>query len=236
MAIFYRQSLPWESLNNPKMTWILRAAVNLLCALPRLFYPPHWFVKPPPRFSVWDSGYANRSGPFVCTVCRMARAFCAVPCRFRPPHSFAKAPHQFPVCDYGNANRSRPYVFLDVRCGCFFLLLVEELLYERRNEVITFVTFRVVRIASRLSDVPMDGPPARRKTMPYLLFRSYTLSQPVASTRPLYDILEILKPLWPQSANKTVEDWPTKFSALLEKLQQHGFYPLMPDETNLFNK
>ena len=120
MAIFYRQSLPWESLNNPKMTWILRAAVNLLCALPRLFYPPHWFAKPPPRFSVWDSGYANRSGPFVCTVCRMARAFCAVPYRFRPPYSFAKAPHQFPVCDYGNANRSRPYVFLNVGCGFFF--------------------------------------------------------------------------------------------------------------------
>ena len=92
----------------------------------------------------------------------MARAFCAVPCRFRPPHSFAKAPHQFPVCDYGNANRSRPYVFLNVGCGFFFfLLLVEELLYERRNEVITFVTFRVVRIASRLSDVPMDGPHAK---------------------------------------------------------------------------
>ena len=33
--------------------------------------------------------------------------------------------------------------------------------------------------------------------------------------------LEMLEPLWQQSANKSVEDWPVnlKFSALLEKLQ-----------------
>ena len=27
------------------------------------------------------------------------------------------------------------------------------------------------------------------------------------AARPLHDILEMLEPLWPQSANKTVEDW-----------------------------
>ena len=61
------------------------------------------------------------------------------------------------------------------------------------------------------------------------------LSGPAVAARPLYDILEMLEPLWPQIANKT-EDWPLKFSALLDKLQQHGFCALKPDETNLFNQ
>ena len=46
----------------------------------------------------------------------------------------------------------------------------------------------------------------------------------------------MLEPLWLQSSNKTVEGWPVKFSALLEKLQQHSFCPLMPDETKWFNQ
>ena len=45
----------------------------------------------------------------------------------------------------------------------------------------------------------------------------------------------MLKPLWLQTANKT-EGWPVTFSALLEKLQQHGFCALKPKETNLFNQ
>ena len=49
--------------------------------------------------------------------------------------------------------------------------------------------------------------------------------QPAAAARPLYDVLEM-------------EDWPEKFSALVEKLQQHGVCALRPDEpeTNLFNQ
>ena len=64
---------------------------------------------------------------------------------------------------------------------------------------------------------------------------SIPLSGSAAASRPLYYILEILEPLWLQVANKT-EDWPVKFSALLYKLQQHGFCALKPNETNLFNK
>ena len=48
--------------------------------------------------------------------------------------------------------------------------------------------------------------------------------------------LQILEFLWQQSANKTVKDWPVKFCALLEKLQQHSFCSLMADEANLFNQ
>ena len=64
---------------------------------------------------------------------------------------------------------------------------------------------------------------------------SIPLSEPAAAARPLYDILEMLEPLWPQIAHKA-EDWSLKFSALLDKLQQHGFCALKPDETNLFNQ
>ena len=48
----------------------------------------------------------------------------------------------------------------------------------------------------------------------------------------------MLEPMWQQSASKTVEGWPVKFSALLdsENLQQHGFCTLMPKETNLSNQ
>ena len=38
------------------------------------------------------------------------------------------------------------------------------------------------------------------------------------------------------SPNKTVEDWPSKFSALVEQLQQHGFCTQMPDEKDLLNQ
>ena len=38
-----------------------------------------------------------------------------------------------------------------------------------------------------------------------------------------------------QIVNKT-EDWPVKFSALLDKLQQHCFCALKPDKTNLVNQ
>ena len=58
------------------------------------------------------------------------------------------------------------------------------------------------------------------------------LSGPAAPARPLYYILEMLKPLWQQTA-KNSEGWPEKFSALLDKLQQHGFCALKPDETRL---
>ena len=56
---------------------------------------------------------------------------------------------------------------------------------------------------------------------------SISLSGPTAAARPLYYILELIEPssLWPQIANKT-EDWPVKFSALLDKLQHHGFCSL----------
>ena len=57
----------------------------------------------------------------------------------------------------------------------------------------------------------------------------FPLLEPVAAAaRPLDDILEMLKPLWLQSTNKTVEEWEVKFSALLETLQQHGLFTLMP--------
>ena len=70
------------------------------------------------------------------------------------------------------------------------------------------------------------------------------LSGPAAAGRPLYDILELFEPLWPQSgpprqtSNKTVEgsSWPVKFSAFLEKLQQHGFCALMPEGKNRPNQ
>ena len=61
------------------------------------------------------------------------------------------------------------------------------------------------------------------------------LSEPAAAARPLYDVLEMLEPLWPQIAHKAA-DWSLKFSALLDKLVQHGFCALKPDETNLFNQ
>ena len=47
------------------MTPILRAAVISVCALLGRFHPPHSFAKPPPLFSVCDSGHTNRSGHFV---------------------------------------------------------------------------------------------------------------------------------------------------------------------------
>ena len=49
------------------------------------------------------------------------------------------------------------------------------------------------------------------------------LPGPAAAARPLYNILVMLEPLWPQIANKTENwrHWPVKFSALLDKLQQH---------------
>ena len=52
---------------------------------------------------------------------------------------------------------------------------------------------------------------------------------------PMGGPLEMSEPLWLQTANKT-EGWPVKFSALLDKLQQHGFCALKPDKTNLFNQ
>ena len=42
--------------------------------------------------------------------------------------------------------------------------------------------------------------------------------------------------LWTQSANKTVEGWPVKFSAFPEKIQQHGFCAPKPEETTQFNQ
>ena len=45
----------------------------------------------------------------------------------------------------------------------------------------------------------------------------------------------MLEPQWLQIANMT-EHWPVKFSALLVKLQQHGFCTLKPDKTNLFKQ
>ena len=41
---------------------------------------------------------------------------------------------------------------------------------------------------------------------------------------------------YPRRANKIVQGWTVYFSALLEKLQQHGFCALKPDGTNLFNE
>ena len=120
--------------------------------------------------------------------------------------------------------------------------------------------FRVLRVVSRPFGVPMDGPHAKcslceasvcitqclecfppkeciAERFQEILQGYYSdcipLSGSAAAARPLFDILEMLEPLWLQSANKT-EDWPVKFSALLDKLQQHGFCTLKPNETNLF--
>ena len=51
-----------------------------------------------------------------------------------------------------------------------------------------------------------------------------------------YQHWQILEFFLQPSTNKAVKDWPVKFSALLEKLQQHGFCSLMADETKLFNQ
>ena len=55
----------WEGLNNPEVTPILRAALISPCALLGRFHPPDPFAKPPPRFSVCDSGHAHSSGSVV---------------------------------------------------------------------------------------------------------------------------------------------------------------------------
>ena len=125
------------------MTPILRAALQqsfhfVQCALLGLFHPHHSFAKLPPQFSMCYSGHANCSGPFVfeCSLCRQhgpssIERSCALLGRFHPPNSFAKPAPRFSV-------RLRPRQSLRTVCfwmlGCGFLQLVEESLFEWRNE------------------------------------------------------------------------------------------------------
>ena len=116
------------------MTSILHAAVISLSALPGQFHLPDSFAKPPPQFSMRDSGHANRSGPFVfqCSLFRLhglssILPSCAVPGLFHRHESFAK-PHP------GHANRSGQLVF---ECLMFLLQLVEESSIEWRNKEIS---------------------------------------------------------------------------------------------------
>ena len=75
--------------------------------------------------------------------------------------------------------------------------------------------------------LPPQGMPVHSHTLSRLLLGYYSdcisLAASAAAATSLYDIPEMLQPLWLQRANETVEDWPVKFSALVENLQQHGF-------------
>ena len=95
------------------------------------------------------------------------------------------------------------------------------------------------RLSSASLSVLNASPP--RNAFPDAFKKFFELTTQIISpgsavaARPLYDILEMLEPLWQEIANKT-EDWPLKFSALLDKLQPHGFCSLKPGETILFNQ
>ena len=56
------------------------------------------------------------------------------------------------------------------------------------------------------------------------------LSEPTSAAKQLYFILEMLEPFWLQITKKTVNYWllRTKFSAFLEKIQQHVHDPDIP--------
>ena len=66
------------------------------------------------------------------------------------------------------------------------------------------------------------GTPVYFQVVPVYYSDCILSSALAAAARPLYDILEMLLPSWPQSANETVEDWPVNSVPSLPWLKNYN--------------
>ena len=152
----------------------------------------------------------------------------------------------------GNANRSGLFVF---ECSqCIFVVGSIWLKNGSTNEEME--KFCLVKFLSMPFGIQMNGPHTKCSscyTFLYIVARpQFCITQCLECLCPkecipklFQDFLQVhysdsiplsapaaaARPLWQQSSestNETVEDWPVRLSALVEKLQQPGYFSLRP--------